>query len=365
MSKLASHQVVLRDLSQLGDYLAHEVEADADGSVTTPAAPATSETSVGIVAVVETNAPADAAVPHLLELLAQAGADLARLVQQDQEARQAAGSLLTRYDDLQAERGEAEAVRDRAGRLRLDAETLAAGALEEAARAAAATVQALAARAEAAATQLAEERRAELEALTAEPFLARLLAERRCAQERQNAAAAEAEQARRLAEDLAAVRAALAAGNLQEAETMLGMVAKLCPNSADIASIQSIIRQRVASVKVNAAEEALREARRSYRRVPAEAIARLERVDLQDLPEQLAHQLKGVWAAACARLCAERQVTGLFRYLPQPGFGVVVAREPAGEYRIVSALGSPQLAAGAAVDEAFARRAQPLRSAGR
>lgn len=365
MSAHTSHQVVLRDLSQLGDYLAHEAEADADGSVATPAALATAEAPAGIAAVVETATPADTAAPHLLALLAQAGADLARLLQQDQEARQAAGSLLARYDDLQAERGEAEALRDRAGRLRLDAEALAAGALEEAARAAAATVLALTTRAQAAATQLAEERRAELEALAAEPILACLLEERRRDEECQNAAAAEAEQARRLAEDLAAVRAALAAGNLQEAETMLGFVAKLCPNSADVASIQSIIRQRVASVKVDAAEEALREARRRYRRVPAEAIARLERVDLQDLPEQLAHQLKGVWAAACARLCAERQVTGLFRYLPRPGFGVVLAREAAGEYRIVSALGPSQLAAGATVDEAFAHRAQPLRSAGR
>lgn len=366
MSKLASHQVVLRDLSQLGDYLPHDACADDDTSGGELPAPVTPEALTAAEAPVETTALVEAAVPHLLELLTQAGADLAWLVQQDQEARQVAGSLVARYEGLQAERCAAEEVRDRAAQLRQDAERLADGALEETARAAAGNVVALAARAEAAATQLTEERRVQLEALAAEPALARLLAERRREEERQNAAAAEAEQARRLAKDLAAVRAALAAGNLQEAQAMLGLVAKLCPNSADVASIASIIRQRAAAVKVAAAEEALREARRSYRRVPAEAIASLERLDLQELPEQLAYQLKGVWAAACARLCAERQVTGLFRYLPQPAFGVVVACEATGEYRVVSALGGGERwQGGQPVDEAHLHGARPLRSSGR
>lgn len=146
---------------------------------------------------------------------------------------------------------------------------------------------------------------------------------------------------------------------------MLGHLAKDHPDSADVASVNIMIRQRLAAVKLATAEEALREARRSYRHAPADAISRLERVDLQELPEHLLQQLKGVWAAACARVCKERQANAFLRYLPQPAYGVVIAREAAGDYRVISALGAPHLQAGATVDAAFVGRAQPLRASGR
>jgi len=79
----------------------------------------------------------------------------------------------------------------------------------------------------------------------------------------------------------------------------------------------------------------------------------------------LLQQVKGVWAAACARVCKERQATAFLRYLPQPAYGVVIAQEAAGEYRVVSALGASSLQAGATVDETFVRRAHLLRASGR
>jgi len=91
----------------------------------------------------------------------------------------------------------------------------------------------------------------------------------------------------------------------------------------------------------------------------------LEGLDLQGLPQDLLHQISGVWAAACARLCQARGVTApLLRYLPAPAHGVVVAREQEGCYRVVSALGARDWAPGSPVPEAFLRQARPLRAAG-
>ncbi len=147
---------------------------------------------------------------------------------------------------------------------------------------------------------------------------------------------------------------------------MLGLLAKDHPDSADITSLQHIIRQRALAVKVGTADAALRAARRLYRLTPAEAVARLERVDLQGLPQDLLHQISGVWAAACARLCQARGVTApLLRYLPAPAHGVVVAREQEGCYRVVSSLGASDWEPGSLVPETLLRQARPLRAAGR
>jgi len=146
---------------------------------------------------------------------------------------------------------------------------------------------------------------------------------------------------------------------------MLGTLAKDYPNSADVTSVQDSIRHRRDAVKVAVAEEALHAARRSYRHSASEAIAQLEGLDLAGLPEHLLQQLKGVWAAACARLCKERQVTGFLRYLPLPAYGVVVAHEAEGAYRVISALGAPHFQVGSIVAESFVQWARPLRSTGR
>ena len=59
---------------------------------------------------------------------------------------------------------------------------------------------------------------------------------------------------------------------------------------------------------MDAAEEALWAARREYRRDPEAAVARLETLDVDGLPEDVARQVFGEWARTCARLCRERGI---------------------------------------------------------
>jgi len=252
-----------------------------------------------------------------------------------------------------------------AQQVRVQAETLAGRAFVATARRAAAAVVTIAEQAEGVAAQLLVQRRMAYETAAAEPALALMLEEQQREEERRQAEAAEAEGTRRLQEGLAAAQATLAAGKIEEAEAMLGTLAKDYPNSADVTSVQDSIRHRRDAVKVAVAEEALHAARRSYRHSASEAIAQLEGLDLAGLPEHLLQQLKGVWAAACARLCKERQVTGFLRYLPLPAYGVVVAHEAEGAYRVISALGAPHFQVGSIVAESFVQRARPLRSTGR
>ncbi len=355
--------VTLHSFAELGEYFDSSpalpaptpvAEAGSDGPG--PVAP-DGEDAVG---------PAPADLATLLDRLASAGAVLATLVRADQEARAAAADQLARYDALTRERRQADEVLAQARQVRGQADALAADAFSEEGRSAAVRVIAVATEAEEAADRLVVRRRAEMEALAAEPALARLLEERRQEEQRRAAASAAAESARRLREGLDAVEHVLAAGQLEEAEGLLRALAKDYPDSAEVNSLQSIIARRGETVKSSVASEALRLARRAYRRAPADAIARLEALDLAGLPEHLRHQITGLWAAACARLCRERgDAEPRLRYLPQPGVGVVVAREAAGQpYVVVSALGA-DLPAGTLVDQRLIQSARPLRATGR
>jgi hypothetical protein len=121
--------------------------------------------------------------------------------------------------------------------------------------------------------------------------------------------------------------------------------------------------QRVRIVKSAAAEDALWAARREWRSDPAGAVARLETLDVGDLPDPLARQVFGTWAQACGRLCRERGLAEPLRYAPDPGRGAVLAREgPDAPYTVVSALGMVAgWQPGSAVGERQVRRARPLR----
>jgi hypothetical protein len=101
----------------------------------------------------------------------------------------------------------------------------------------------------------------------------------------------------------------------------------------------------------------------TWRRDPAAAVARLEALDIDGLPEELGRQVFGAWAQACARLCRERGLAEPLRYAPDPGRGAVLARERAGApYTVVSALGmGAGWQAGSGVGEGQVRRARPLR----
>jgi hypothetical protein len=55
-------------------------------------------------------------------------------------------------------------------------------------------------------------------------------------------------------------------------------------------------------------------------------VARLEAIDVDGLPEDVARQVFGEWARTCARLCRERGIAEPLRYAPDPGRGAVIAR---------------------------------------
>ena len=347
-----SEKIVLKSFAELADVLDLPALADGPAAVT-----------------VEPTAPPpqpNGSAPDLAALLAeleQASATLATVARRDQETRALALRDLEQYDAVVAGQRQAEQALARARQVRYEAEALMERAFAEEARAAAGRVVEIATQAEAAAVQLAEQRRTEAERLAAQLDLERLLAERRREEEAEHAKAAEAERARRLSGALAQARAALEAGRFEEAKAVLGPVASENPDNAAVASLTEMVRRRELAVKISAAEDALWLARREERRDPAAAVARLEAVDVDGLPEELARHIFGEWARACSRLCRERSLAEPLRYAPDPGRGAVIARERPGEpYVVVSALGlGPAWQQGSAVGERQVRRARPLR----
>ena len=315
--------------------------------------------------VVESDAQAESTI-DLADLLAEleaASATLAAVARQDEETRALAVRDLERYDILAVTVRQAEQAHERAVVLHSRAEQLAAEAFAPEARVAAQRVALLAARSEAVAARVAGERRAELEQLAAHLDLERLLAERQRQEEVERARAAEADRARRLSGALAEASEALGAGRIEEAKALAGSVCTEDPDNAQAASLMSMIAQREVAVKTIAADEALWAVRRELRRDPAQAVARLESVDIDGLPTPLAAQVFGEWARAGSRLCRERGIVEPLRYAPDPGRGAIVARDGGrSEYVVVSALGmGPAWAVGSVVSERQVRRARPLR----
>lgn len=299
----------------------------------------------------------------LLAELETASATLAAVARRDQEARALALRDLEQYDALVARQREAEGACERARQVQLQAEALVATAFVEEARATARRTAEVAAWTKSAAAALAEQCRQEAERHAAQLDLERLLAERRRQEEVEKAKAAEAEAARRLSGALARASEALEAGRFEEAKGLLGAVESEFPDSPELISLKQIIAQRELGVKISAAEETMWAARREFRRDPSATVARLEALDIEGLPDDLARQLFGEWARACARLCRERETVEPLRYAPDPGRGAVIAREsPGGSYVVVSALGmGPNWKPGSVVGEHQVRRARPLR----
>jgi hypothetical protein len=305
-------------------------------------------------------------LPGLLARLESAGLTLGRIVRQDAEARTLALRDLERHDALVAAAQEAEEAHRRAERVRAEAETVAANAFAPETHDTAREVLALASEAAAAAGRLAHERRAEAAVLAGRLDLERLLAERRRQEEAEKARAAAAVRAGRLSGALSRAREALEAGRLEEAKDLLGVAANLDPESSAVSSLRNIIAQREFAVKATAAEKALWAARRELRHRHADAIARLEALDVARLPDDLAREVFGEWARAWSRQCRAVGIDEPLRYAPEPSRGAVLARDtaggPQGHYKVLGAIGmGPQWRPGSAVGEAQVRRARPLR----
>jgi len=263
----------------------------------------------------------------LLDRLQVARAVLAEAERQDTNARAVAQVQLDAYDAVVARTRAAQDALDQATELRDHAEQVSQHGIEETVRVAARHARDLAAHTADMATVLVTQLQAERDRLSTSSAVQWLLEERRREVEAAHEQAAVAERTRRLVAGLTTVRAVLAAGNLQEAEAMLGHLTKDHPNSADVTSLQVIIRQRTLAVKCAAAAAALRTARRLAHRQPADAVARLDSLDLNGVPEPLLRQIIGVWTSLCARLCQERGLTGYLRYGAARGHGMVITRE--------------------------------------
>ena len=225
------------------------------------------------------------------------------------------------------------------------------------ARTTAAHVAGLAARAEATAARLADDRRAELERLTARLDVGRLLAERR-RRRRYKQREPPRPSGRATLGALAEASARFSRGESRKpGHWRVTFAAKI--DNAELASLTTMIAQREMAVKTIAADEALWAVRRDLRRTPAEAVARLEAVDVEGLPSSLAAQVFGEWARAASRLCPrERGIEDPLRYAPDrvvaPSSPVMPGR---GEYVVVTALGmGPAWKVGTVVGERQVRR---------
>lgn len=229
-------------------------------------------------------------LPNLVDLLTElevASSSLAAIVRRDQEVRAMALQELERYDFVLVKQHEAEQARNHAQQVRREAEALSERAFAEEARAEAKRIGRIAVQAEVSAIDAVSHWQAQAEELASRLDLDHLLEERRRQEEAEKAKAAEADRARRIAGALARAHAALEAGRYEEASELLGPVANENPSNPEITTLKTIIAQRELAVKVDAAEETLWEARRVYRHDPAAAVACLEVLDVEALPEHV------------------------------------------------------------------------------
>jgi hypothetical protein len=154
--------------------------------------------------------------------------------------------------------------------------------------------------------------------------IARLLAE----------AAVQAEE-ERMRETLALAGSYLDGGRYVEARRLLVSLEKNISSVPDLELTFETLRRREQAVKLRTAETALREARRLHRRDPARAIALIESLELERLPEELARHLYGCWLAACRR----GGLLAAIHYRAGFGRGAVLIPTEDGQWQVVSALG--------------------------
>jgi hypothetical protein len=305
-------------------------------------------------AVVEPRTTASAQPLDLASVIAQlasVSSDLESMARSDARAREQATIELAQYETLAAERQQAERALAEARSVRATAELLVTEAFSEQARADAARHASVARAAELTCTQLLAERIRAADELACRPHLARVLSERRRREREQADAAlrAEEERAARLANGIAAAKQAHREGRLGDARTLLTPLARDFPTNQELQSVLDAVRWQALRLRTAPAEEALRDVvRRPYRDDPEAAVARLAAVEMQDLPEDLARRVFGVWSKTCLNLARRSCMHDPRRYSPATSRGVIFARRtPDGPYEVVSALGLPGWQTGA------------------
>ncbi len=349
--------ITLKNLAELGSVLDPQ---------TLPPGPevADSQPTSGSEVTQEAGAAQTIAPHNLASLLAQLSTistGLDAMARQDAYARDQAALDLARYEALLVDKQEAERALAEVRRLRAAAEQLSAEAFTDEARAQAAQHAAGARAAELNVTQLLADRTRELEELAARPHLARALADRQRHAEQQAEAAqrAEAERTNRLGSGLATLHQTLAADQLDEARRLLEPLMREFPDNAEVRRRADALRWRLRQRLVAPAETALQEiVRRPYRDDPGGVMARLADLNTENLPEDLARRVFGLWSNACYLVVQQRGWLEPKRYAPLTSRGMVHARPTSdGPATTVSSLGMPEWRPGDVVDDKRVLRA--------
>src|SRR5581483_428593 len=325
---------------------------------------ATSEYVAPVATIVRHSEDVDpgSSLRDIVEELERANATLTTIARRDEEARNQALSDLERYDGLIDQLHRAEAALSRARELLDRAQLVADEAFHEEAREAAIHVVTIAQASDQRAAELVMQIREQVDALAQDVDIDRLLRLRRRIEEQEQAKAAQSERAERLSVSLKRASVALDLGRVEEARALLGPFAAENPVDAQVASLLDRIAQAELEIKAEQAEDALWDARRAYHHDAAGALARLEALDVDGLPQELGGQVFGQWARTAARVCRERDIREPLRYTPGLGRGAVLVRRESGAYQVVSALGmGPRWSPGAVVGERYGRWSRPLR----
>ena len=287
--------------------------------------------------------------PEEIEALAQAArralGELQVLLATDGERRREAEQGLGRLRALRGEaarlRGVASELGEAAGR----AGVLAQSAFEPAARQRAESVAATALRLVNQSEAHAAVLEREAAALAGRGDIARLLAEEQAHEEEV-----------RMRNELELAGDHLDGGRIGEARRLLDSLHKNISSVPDLERTFATLRRREQDVKTRAAEAALREARRLYRREPARAIELLESAELNGLPDELARHLYGCWLTACRRL----DLLAAIHYRAGFGRGAVLIPTADGGWEVVSALGLSRWERGRRFAPQALRGARPL-----
>lgn len=352
---------ILKNLAELGSVL--DLESLPPGPETADSEPATDSQASQDAGTAQTTAQQDLA--SLLAQLSTISTGLDTMARQDARARDQAALDLGRYEALLADKQEAERALAEVRRVRAAAEQLAAEAFTDEARGQAAQHAAIARAAELNFTLLLADRARELEKLAARPHLARALADRDRHAEQQAEAArhAEAERATRLDSGLAALHQALTADQLADAQRLLEPLIREFPDHAEVRRRADALRWRLRQRLVAPAETALQEiVRRPFREDPEAVMARLAELNMDNLPEDLARRVFGLWSNACYRVVQQRGWLEPKRHAPFSSRGMIHARPMSdGPATTVSSLGMPEWRPGDVVrDQRVLRGSRPL-----
>ena len=361
-SSSTNGSTVVKSFAELGSLL------DLPHLAPGPADPSTDagNTQHQVVQPVETPATPALNLAALLAQLADMSSGLEAMARQDARARELATVELAQYEALAAERREAERALAEARQVRATAEHLVAQAFTDELRARAAEHVARSRAAELACAELLAERIRAAEELASRPHLARILAERQrhareqAERERQR----DAERAQRLAAGLEHARQALRQELPEQALGILQPLSVEFPDDPELRRALDAAAWQLRRRVLAPAEEALREVRsRAYRQDPERAMARLASVAMDEVPEDLARQVFGIWSDLCLKVVQQRGWDDPLRDAPQASRGVVFARQtPDSPHEVVSALGRPEWRVGQVVTPPdLPKTARPLK----